>query len=187
MPGIERETGRRMCQEFGDRVFLVQDYFGRGTIHWGRPRSQMVDCTLSLAQLDCRVFHRHEGNTIVRQSKFKLDQNSSKSIGIKCAEWPCGNQTSSFFQVVYFTSMFPYLVLTIFFIRGITLTGASAGLAHMYTPKVTIDPDRGWPYRRERREKAICRALDMTFTLFIQGREIVGAHGLAWRGDPGLL
>lgn len=32
--------------------------------------------------------------------------------------------------------MFPYLVLTIFFVRGITLKGASAGLAHMYTPKV---------------------------------------------------
>ncbi|XP_003700818.1 sodium- and chloride-dependent transporter XTRP3 isoform X2 [Megachile rotundata] len=39
-------------------------------------------------------------------------------------------------KVVYFTSMFPYLVLTIFFIRGITLKGASAGLAHMYTPKI---------------------------------------------------
>ncbi|XP_063905609.1 sodium-dependent neutral amino acid transporter B(0)AT3 isoform X2 [Zophobas morio] len=45
-------------------------------------------------------------------------------------------------KVVYFTSMFPYLVLTIFFIRGITLKGASAGLAHMYTPKVVklLDP-----------------------------------------------
>ncbi|XP_017877786.1 sodium- and chloride-dependent transporter XTRP3 isoform X1 [Ceratina calcarata] len=39
-------------------------------------------------------------------------------------------------KVVYFTSMFPYLVLTIFFIRGITLKGAGAGLAHMYTPKI---------------------------------------------------
>ncbi|XP_046738480.1 sodium- and chloride-dependent transporter XTRP3 isoform X2 [Diprion similis] len=41
-------------------------------------------------------------------------------------------------KVVYFTSMFPYLVLTIFFIRGITLKGASAGLVHMYTPKVEM-------------------------------------------------
>lgn len=40
-------------------------------------------------------------------------------------------------QVVYFTSMFPYLVLTIFFIKGLTLKGASAGLIHMYTPKVS--------------------------------------------------
>ncbi|KRT86769.1 neurotransmitter transporter, partial [Oryctes borbonicus] len=39
-------------------------------------------------------------------------------------------------QVVYFTSMFPYLVLTIFFIRGITLKGASDGLLHMYKPKI---------------------------------------------------
>ncbi|XP_055373153.1 sodium-dependent neutral amino acid transporter B(0)AT3 isoform X2 [Condylostylus longicornis] len=39
-------------------------------------------------------------------------------------------------KVVYFTSLFPYIVLTIFFIRGITLPGASAGLAHMYTPKL---------------------------------------------------
>ncbi|TMW52100.1 hypothetical protein DOY81_002817, partial [Sarcophaga bullata] len=39
-------------------------------------------------------------------------------------------------KVVYFTSLFPYIVLTIFFIRGITLRGASAGLMHMYMPKV---------------------------------------------------
>ncbi|EEB18169.1 sodium- and chloride-dependent transporter, putative [Pediculus humanus corporis] len=39
-------------------------------------------------------------------------------------------------KVVYFTSMFPYIVLTIFFVRGITLKGSGAGLMHMYTPKV---------------------------------------------------
>lgn len=39
-------------------------------------------------------------------------------------------------KVVYFTAMFPYLVLTIFFVRGLTLKGASAGLAHMFYPKM---------------------------------------------------
>ena len=39
-------------------------------------------------------------------------------------------------KVVYFTAMFPYVVLTIFFFRGITLKGATAGLSHMFTPKV---------------------------------------------------
>ena len=39
-------------------------------------------------------------------------------------------------KVVYFTAMFPYIVLTIFFFRGITLKGATAGLSHMFTPKV---------------------------------------------------
>lgn len=39
-------------------------------------------------------------------------------------------------KAVYFTSLFPYVVLTIFFIRGVTLPGAGAGIMHMYTPKV---------------------------------------------------
>ena len=39
-------------------------------------------------------------------------------------------------KVVYFTALFPYIVMTIFFIRGITLKGAGAGLSHMFSPKV---------------------------------------------------
>jgi solute carrier family 6 amino acid/orphan transporter-like 15/16/17/18/20 len=39
--------------------------------------------------------------------------------------------------VVYFTALFPYVVLTIFFFRGVTLKGAGAGLAHMLYPQVT--------------------------------------------------
>ena len=45
-----------------------------------------------------------------------------------------GIQSSGY--VLYFTALFPYIVLTIFFIRGITLPGAFAGLAHMFQPKV---------------------------------------------------
>ncbi len=39
-------------------------------------------------------------------------------------------------KVVYFTAFFPYIVLTIFLVRGLTLKGASAGIAHMFTPDV---------------------------------------------------
>jgi len=39
--------------------------------------------------------------------------------------------------VVYVTALFPYMVLTIFFFRGMTLKGATTGLAHMFTPKMS--------------------------------------------------
>ncbi|GAB0089144.1 Transporter [Sergentomyia squamirostris] len=37
-------------------------------------------------------------------------------------------------KVVYITAIFPYVVLIIFFFRGITLKGASDGLKHLFTP-----------------------------------------------------
>jgi len=41
-------------------------------------------------------------------------------------------------KIVYFTALFPYVVLTIFFFRGVTLKGASAGLIHMFSPKMEM-------------------------------------------------
>ncbi len=40
-------------------------------------------------------------------------------------------------KVVYFTALFPYLVLSVFFVRGLTLKGAAAGIAHMFSPDVS--------------------------------------------------
>jgi hypothetical protein len=39
-------------------------------------------------------------------------------------------------QVVYVTATFPYIVLIIFFFRGVTLTGMSDGLMHLFKPNV---------------------------------------------------
>lgn len=40
-------------------------------------------------------------------------------------------------KVVYFTATFPYLVLTAFLIRGITLKGATSGITYMFTPNIS--------------------------------------------------
>lgn len=42
------------------------------------------------------------------------------------------------FQAVYVTATFPYLVLTIFLIRGLTLPGATDGLLYLFTPDVSL-------------------------------------------------
>ncbi|XP_057690916.1 sodium- and chloride-dependent transporter XTRP3A-like isoform X2 [Corythoichthys intestinalis] len=39
-------------------------------------------------------------------------------------------------KVVYFTATFPYVVLVIYLIRGLTLPGAINGIAYMFTPKL---------------------------------------------------
>ncbi|XP_075398016.1 inactive sodium-dependent neutral amino acid transporter B(0)AT3 [Tenrec ecaudatus] len=41
-------------------------------------------------------------------------------------------------KVIYFTALFPYLVLTLFLIRGLTLPGAKEGLLYLFTPNMEI-------------------------------------------------
>lgn len=43
----------------------------------------------------------------------------------------------SFSQVMYFSSLFPYVVLICFLVRGLLLRGAVDGILHMLTPKVS--------------------------------------------------
>lgn len=42
-----------------------------------------------------------------------------------------------FFQAVYVTSTLPYVVLTIFLIRGLTLKGSVSGIVYLFTPNVS--------------------------------------------------
>ncbi|XP_036266384.2 inactive sodium-dependent neutral amino acid transporter B(0)AT3 [Pipistrellus kuhlii] len=48
-------------------------------------------------------------------------------------------------KVIYFTALFPYVVLTIFLIRGLTLPGATEGLIYLFTPNMqTLQSPRVW-------------------------------------------
>ena len=40
-------------------------------------------------------------------------------------------------QIAYFTALFPYLVLTILMIRGVTLPGAGEGLIYYLKPDLS--------------------------------------------------
>lgn len=40
-------------------------------------------------------------------------------------------------KVVYFTATFPYIVLLIFLVRGVTLEGAGTGLSYLFTPDIS--------------------------------------------------
>ncbi|KAM5328660.1 inactive sodium-dependent neutral amino acid transporter B(0)AT3 [Glossophaga mutica] len=48
-------------------------------------------------------------------------------------------------KAIYFTALFPYLVLTIFLVRGLTLPGAAEGLTFLFTPNMqTLQSPRVW-------------------------------------------
>lgn len=52
-------------------------------------------------------------------------------------------------QAIYFTALFPYLVLTVFLVRGLTLPGAVEGLAYLFTPSVSGPQGRARKHLRQ--------------------------------------
>lgn len=64
-------------------------------------------------------------------------------MGAGRAQWCPGARLP---QVVYFTATFPYVVLTILFVRGVTLEGAFTGIMYYLTPQwdKILEAKVGW-------------------------------------------
>lgn len=98
----------------------------------------------------CFIFHCHKTHIcrkpsfishsrLVMSSKVKLD--SLQPLITRCFFQKCLNTVlllaSCLFQAVYITSTLPYVVLTIFLIRGLTLKGSVDGIKYLFTPDVS--------------------------------------------------
>lgn len=61
----------------------------------------------------------------------------------------CSNIYMLLFQVAYFTATFPYLMLTVLVIRGVSLDGAAEGILYFIVPEWSklASPDVGSLFR----------------------------------------
>ena len=58
--------------------------------------------------------------------------------GCQLQEGLCPTVGPCSLQVMYFSSLFPYVVLACVLVRGLLLRGAIDGILHMFTPKVRV-------------------------------------------------
>lgn len=77
---------------------------------------------LSSAEPHTRRCHSHQGHQVIGQSETTPKTMHPTTVG----EPVCGFCLSA--QVVYFTATFPYAVILVLLIRGVTLEGASDGI-----------------------------------------------------------
>lgn len=73
---------------------------------------------------------------IASSGKVVREQGRGRGRRARAARFLLLNALLSLLQVMYFSSLFPYVVLFCFLVRGLMLKGSVDGIAHMFTPKV---------------------------------------------------
>lgn len=88
-----------------------------------------------------RCFTSAASGALRQVEKYESPITSEGSSTVRMYSFEWFTRWSSFSQAVYITSTLPYVVLTIFLIRGLTLKGSTEGIKFLFTPDVSISAD----------------------------------------------
>lgn len=127
-------AGLRVWEEHTCGLLLVQGDLEHNTIHWGVWWSAVVDTAEPHLCLVRALHLHHSWDWNHREGADKYSWMYNFNIYLFSYNH---KDINVFLKAVYVTSTLPYVVLTIFLIRGLTLKGSLNGLRFLFTPDVS--------------------------------------------------
>lgn len=124
--------GGGMCSEQHCRLLLVQGDPEHIHLYWGLGGSTVVDRAGPRGCVDSALCLLHPRDRDVRKGA-----KSKGALIVAVCPYARLAHAAPLIKAVYITSTLPYLVLTIFLVRGLTLKGSVEGLKFLFTPKVS--------------------------------------------------
>lgn len=145
--------GAGVWQKLRYNLFLVSSDSKHHQHHCRERWPQHQNDSVSAGGLDHRLPRRHQRNRLLWEGSREdgcHDESKIWRTPLVSLSW-MHVVTFSLSQVMYFSSLFPYVVLFCFLVRGLMLKGSVDGIAHMFTPKVKLTqllcPSiSNWPY-----------------------------------------
>jgi len=121
-----------VCKEHSGQLLLVPRDPGHHARHRGQRLSALVAGHLYGQRLVRGLRLLSQRPRVHGEGPFTHASFQHTCVVTVANEAPCRT-----LQAMYVTTIFPYLVLTIFLIRALTLPGATVGLVYLFTPDVS--------------------------------------------------